>query len=292
MVVRLGIFLVLVFALIVVAFFGLSILNQSNRPPVAAAPPPTVNILVAAAPIGGGALLQPGDIGSAPVLAGNVPPDTSLDTPENRSELIGSMVRIPIAGGAPILNSAVIHPGDHGFLAAVLAPGTRAVTVAVDNVTGANGLIWPGDHVDVLLTQNINGAAADHSIVAENVLRNVRVIATGQELIKNNGAGAGQTPPAQTVTLEVTPEQAQDVLVATNLGRLSLIVHSAMDVQTDAAAPSAAAGGGTTSQNLAVAQPVWSGDVSPVLAPAPTASGAPPQTVHVFAGGAGQDYNF
>ena len=93
----------------------------------------------------GGSLLQPADMTGATVLANAVPVGASLDTPENRAALVGAMVRIAITSGAPILNSAVIHPGDHGFLAAVLAPGMRAVTVGVDAISGANGLIWPGD---------------------------------------------------------------------------------------------------------------------------------------------------
>ena len=51
-----------------------------------------------------------------------------------------------------------MRPGDHGFLAAVLAAGMRAVTVGVDATTGAAGLIWPGDRVDLILTQTIQAA--------------------------------------------------------------------------------------------------------------------------------------
>jgi pilus assembly protein CpaB len=108
----------------------------------------------------------------------------------------------------------------------------------------------------------------------------VRVIATGAELIKDATNGPNGGPPAQTVTLEVTPDQASRCLVATNLGKLSLIVHSAQ-----------AQLGGAEASNAAPV-PVWSGDVSPALANThPTL----PQvsTVHVFQGTPdGQDYNF
>jgi pilus assembly protein CpaB len=192
------------------------------------------------------------------------------------------MLRAPLAQGALILDSEVIHPGDHGFLAAVLEPGMRAVTVAVDNVTGSNGLIWPGDNVDVLLTQTIAGAPDNKGIAAEVVLSNVRVIATGSELIKSadpNATGSAGGPPAQTVTLEVSPDQASRCLVATNLGKLSLIVHSA---QT--------AAGPATPQ--IVPQPVWSGDVSPALSNVQQQE-APVATVKVFQGSPDeQDYKF
>jgi pilus assembly protein CpaB len=282
MVFRLGIFGVLVAALIAVLIFAFSILNQSKQQAVAVAPaaPQTEQVLVAATQLQGGRLLQPSDIAAGAVPLNAVPPGILVDTPANRAGLVGAMVRVSTTPGAPILNSSVIHPGDHGFLAAVLSPGMRAVTVAVDAVTGANGLIWPGDNVDVLLTQTIAGAPEDKSIAAEVVLSDVRVIATGAELIKDASNGPNGGPPAQTVTLEVTPDQASRCLVATNLGRLSLIVHSAQTNPKGAVAANA------------MPQPVWSGDVSPALANThPTMPVV--STVHVFQGTPdAQDYNF
>jgi pilus assembly protein CpaB len=280
MVFRIGIFGVLIVALGAVLLFAYSILNQSHQQQ-ALAPAPTAQILVAANLMQGGALLQPSDLMTAPVPAGAIPAGAELDTPDDRSMLIGSMVRNSITQGAPILDSEVIHPGDHGFLAAVLAPGMRAVTVGVDDITGANGLIWPGDNVDVLLTQAIAGAPEDKSIATEVVLSDVRVIATGTELVKDTGPSSanGVASPAQTVTLEVTPDQASRCLVATNLGKLSLIVHSAQILP------------GMT-QSQPIPQPVWAGDVSPALA---NTRPEPPQlsTVHVFQGSpTSQDYNF
>jgi len=277
MVFRLGIFGVLFVALIAVLIFAFSILHQSKPQAQEAVAPTTEQILVAATPLTGGALLQPTDITAVPMATPSVPTGAEQDTPANRSNLVGSMVRVSMAPGTPILASSVIYPGDHGFLASVLAPGMRAVTIAVDDVTGANGLIWPGDNVDVLLTQTIEGAPISKSIAAEVVLSDVRVIATGAELIKGASNAQGQAAGVQTVTLEVTPDQASRCLVAINLGKLSLIVHSA---QTNAA------------NQVATAPLVWSGDVSPALAdqhpPQPTIS-----TVHVFQGTPdSQDYNF
>ncbi len=277
MVFRLGIFLVLIVALIAVSIFGMSLLNQSKQEAVVAAP--TSIVLVAANPLAAGSLLQPADIGSGAVLASAVPAGASLDTPANRSALIGSMVRSAMTPGTPILDTSVIHPGDHGFLAGVLLPGMRAVTVGVDAISGANGLIWPGDSVDVLLTQTIAGAPQSKSIASEVVLSDVRVIATGQQLVKSAGQAGDTGPPAQTVTLEVTPDQAARCLVASNLGKLSLIVHSAAAVT--AAQPGTAAAG-----------PIYSGDVSPAMANAHPSS-PEVSTVHVFEGTpAGQDFSF
>ena len=283
MIFRLGIFAVLIVALIAVAVFGLSIMNQSKHSQVAAAPP-TEQVLVAGGQLQAGALLQPGDIAAAAVVVTAAPQDANLDTPATRSALVGSMIRLPITQGAPILNSAVIHPGDHGFLAAVLAPGMRATTIGVDAISGAAGLIWPGDHVDVLLTQTLDDMSVPigQRIAAELVLQDVRVIATGQQLVQGTVAASGDrpAPPATTVTLEVTPDQAERCAVAGHLGPLSLVVHSSQ-------APSAA---------VALAQgppmPVWADQVSPALntahpdAPVVT-------TIHLFDGDSGgQDFKF
>jgi pilus assembly protein CpaB len=284
MAVRLGLLLVLVVALIAVAIFGFSILNPSN-PHADAAVQPTEEILVANGLLQAGSLVQPGDLATGAVDVTSVPAGATLDTPANRSALIGSMIRVPISPGAPILDDAVIHPGDHGFLAAVLAPGMRAVTVGVDAVSGAAGLIWPGDHVDVLLTQTLNDPSVPlgQRIAAELVLVDVRVIATGQQLVQGtvtqNGGNSAPLPLATTVTLEVTPDQAERCEVATHLGPLSLVVHSSESLPV------------TAESNVAPA-PVWADEVSPVLSNVHSGQTIV-STVHVFQGDAdGEDFKF
>lgn len=277
MVFRLGIFGVLIAALIGVIWFGYSVLNPKQPAPVAAAPPATEQILVAGGPLAGGVLIQPTNIASSAVPTEKAPAGAMTDTPANRASLTGAMVKAALAQGTPITNDTVIFPGDHGFLAAVLEPGMRAVTVAVDNVTGADGLIWPGDRVDILLTQNINGAPNAKSIAAEVVLSDVRVIATGQELIKNASNSDGNAaPPASTVTLEVTQEQASRCLVAVNLGKLSLIVHSAQN---------------KPSNNPTLPPPVWAGQVSPALSAAQPDE-QPVTTVNVISSGSSGEFKF
>lgn len=277
MVFRLGIFAVLIAALVAVVVFGYSILNQSHKAPVVVAPV-TEQVLVAALPLSGGSLIQPNNISSTTIAISTAPPDAITDTPQNRSSLTGAMVKTPLAQGTMITTDGVIHPGDHGFLAAVLEPGMRAVTVAVDNVTGADGLIWPGDRVDVLLTQTIAGAPDSKSIAAEVVLSDVRVIATGSELIKDSSNSNGNTsqPPASTVTLEVTQEQAARCLVAVNLGKLSLIVHSAQN---------------SASNKTVDSLPVYAGQVSPALSAAEP-SQQPVTTVNVISAGDTGEFKF
>jgi pilus assembly protein CpaB len=279
---RLGIFGVLIAALIGVMVFAYSILNPPKHAAQPGAPvvqPTTEQVITAAGPLTGGSLLQPGNISSTTIGVDSQVPGELVDTPTNRAALIGSMVRVPLGSGAPIMDNDVIHPGDHGFLAAVLSPGMRAVTVAVDTVTGANGLIWPGDSVDVLLTQNIGGAPLDKSIAAEVVLSDVRVIATGATLVKDASGGPGGGSLG-TVTLEVTPDEASRCLVASNLGRLSLIVHSAQGVQQKAGQP-----------QLPPPPPVFSGDVSPAMA-ASIPDQSQVTTVNVISSGGDGEFKF
>lgn len=248
----------------------------STRPPPAAAAvaeavPATRTVLTAAHAVRAGGLLKPEDLASKAVPANDpAASDSNPDTAEARRSLVGAMVRRSLSVGDIVRNGDVMRPGDHGFLAAVLAPGMRAVTIAVDNTTGLAGLIWPGDQVDLILTQTITGPnmPIGHSVAAETVLNDARVIAIDQQLMQ----GAVSTPDgaAKTVTLEVTEEQAEKVSVATRLGRLSLSVRSADSAQHMARS---AAGTATT----------WAVDVSPALG----ASKAPPTSdvIRVYQGG-------
>ena len=87
-----------------------------------------------------------------------------------RTGLTGAMVRRSLGAGEFLLATDVMRPGDHGFLAAVLGPDMRAASVGVDNVSGSAGLIWPGDRVDLILTQSLDDPALPpaRKVAAEN----------------------------------------------------------------------------------------------------------------------------
>lgn len=144
--------------------------------------------------------------------------------------------------------------------AAVLKPNARAITVGVDAVTGTAGLIWPGDRVDLLLTQTLDDRVAvlSRRVVGETVLNDVRVIAVDQQLTQG-AAGANASPDgrvARTVTLEVTPEEAERVAVAAQLGRLSLTIRSMAVEATDLPLSRRSVFGGDASPALAQTDPV------------------------------------
>ena len=241
-------------------------------------PPPPVKLLVAAHPLRAGSLLKPDDIGEADTPADKAPADAIRDLPQARPQLWGAMVRRSLGGGDPLLGAELMRPGDHGFLAAVLGPSMRAVTIGVDMVSGGAGLIWPGDRVDLILTQTMDAPAlpSGRRLVATTVLDNIRVIAVDQRLVEGATPDATEPKAARTVTLEVTPPQAERVSVAQRLGQLSLVVRSA---DQPAGATAARAGEAT-----------WAGDVSPALNGAEPGA---PATVRVFQGNAeGKEFRF
>jgi pilus assembly protein CpaB len=187
------------------------------------------------------------------------------------------MVRQTLLQHQVVLPADIMRPGDHGFLAAVLTPGRRATSIGVDAVSGTAGLIWPGDHVDVILTQEMpdQTGTGGHRVAAETVLKDVRVIAIDQQLVQG-AAGANGEGGSRTVTLEVTPEDVERVAVVSKLGHLSLAVRP-VD-----AAPS----------DQGSAHPVtWANDVSNAFT-APKTADAPTNTIHIYSGTTDKDYHF
>jgi pilus assembly protein CpaB len=214
-------------------------------------------VLVAARQLNAGSLLKPEDIAGAEVTEDDRKLGAWSDTQVGRGELVGAMIRRSLAPHEVVMPNDVMRPGDHGFLAAVLGPGERAVSVGVDAVSGNSGLIWPGDHVDLILTQALDAAWAPpgRRIAGETVLHNVRVIAIDQDLVRGGGNSAKESSSNRTVTLEVSPNEAERVSVAVRLGKLSLVVVSADQAsETGPTAP------------VAVPDSVtWGGDVSHAL---------------------------
>ena len=152
----------------------------------------------------------------------------------NPSELIGTVVRNEITAGAPVTQGALIKPGERGFLAAALGPGMRAVTVSVSATSGVAGFIFPGDRVDVMLTQEVSGGGDGEPLkVSETVLRNVRVLATDQRTNVRDEEGNPVVQAVSTVTLEATPKIAEKIAVAQTIGQLSLSLRSIADTTAE-----------------------------------------------------------
>ncbi len=146
------------------------------------------------------------------------------------SKLLGTVVRNPITAGQPLTKGALVGPNDRGFLAAALGPGMRAVTVPVSNTSGVAGFIFPGDRVDMVLTQDVTGGGEGPPLkVSETIIRNLRVLATDQRIDSKNEEGKTEVKTFATVTLEATPRIAEKIAVAQAMGTLSLSLRSIAD---------------------------------------------------------------
>lgn len=263
-------------------------------------PPPPLpgHILAAGREMRAGALLLIDDLEPQDVVAGQEPNGSFTDTVGNRDRLRGAMVRRSLKQHDMILDADVLRPGDRGFLAAVLGAGSRAVTVGVDPVSGTAGLIWPGDRVDLVLTQALDDKEQpiERRVFSETVLADVRVIAVDQQLVQGGQGNTTSTTTEanRTVTLEATPFDAERVITATRLGKLSLVVRSAaagvgdksraketfanhdkLGVTTVSMAGSAPAAASDAAVPIA-----WSGDVSPALRERPSAKAGTMVRVH------------
>ncbi len=280
----------LLFALMGVGIVGFTgVAWIASRPAaneaVAAAPlvPTTkLKVVTIARPVRAGTLLKSDDITGREIPTDQLPAGYSEDTPDARRALIGAMVRNSIAPGDPILVSNIARPHDSGFLAAVVAPGMRAVTVAVDAVTGTAGLIWPGDHVDVLLLQTTDDVTKPigRRVASETILHGVRVVAIDQQLAQGAEPGAKDAPAARTITLEVEPRQAERLAVAARLGRLSFTVLASDSGSADA----------SLADN---SKPVYAGEVSSAYPEESKPVPPPAAILKVFSGtNKPQEYQF
>src|SRR6516164_2526105 len=169
-------------------------------------------ILVSATALPPGTLLRPKDVvwqavaGKAepsqiprpPAAAGNA--TAELDQ-QARGEVYGAATRVGVRAGDPIDRSAIVKPGDRDFLQVVLSPGARAIAIPVATGGASTGLLYPGDRVDVILTQKFNDSAAPltRRSVSETVVENLRVLVIDATDAKTS---AGNTF-GRTVTLEV-----------------------------------------------------------------------------------------
>jgi pilus assembly protein CpaB len=184
-------------------------------------------IVVAAAPLAFGTQLSPENLKEIPWSTGALP-DGAFAT---RKDVLNDGRRMALAAVArnePILRSKITAPGQRATLSSILDPGKRAVTVRVDDVRGVAGFIQPGDRVDVVLIRTEAESRTKEGF-SDVILQSAKVLAIDQI----TGERTEQPTIAKAVTLEVTPEEAQKILLATNIGRLSLILRQPEEAAAD-----------------------------------------------------------
>jgi pilus assembly protein CpaB len=181
------------------------------------APPTGTRILVAKRNLPMGTLLKPTDMEWQTWPPGRLSQAYMVEGQKSIDTVVGAVVRNTITAGEPVTEGQVVKPGQRGYLAAVLTPGRRAITVPINATSGIAGFIFPGDRVDILVSHRAKKGKATVR-ASETVLENVRVLAVDQHLENPKGkASVGKT-----ATLEVTPRQAEIITVARSLGGLSM----------------------------------------------------------------------
>ena len=190
----------------------------SHSASVAAAPAST--IVVAVGPLGFGAPLTTDNVAEIPWPSDSLPDGAFA----NVHDLLKDGPRVALSQmvrNEPVVAAKVSLPNQRGWLSTTIKEGSRAVTVQVDDVRGVAGFIFPGDFVDVVLTRAGNNEGSQN--FSEVILQRVKVLAIDQQ------AGDRQDKPtvAKAVTVELTAEQSLKILLATNVGRLSLILRQA-----------------------------------------------------------------
>ncbi|MCY4390337.1 MAG: Flp pilus assembly protein CpaB [Desulfurellaceae bacterium] len=210
--------------------------------PVVAPPPepvaPPVEVLAAARNMPAGTLLTANDLTYVPLEAQDVlsshirrePTDTGQE--QELPSVIGAVTRIPFLAGMPLTDTGLIRPGEDGFLAAVLLPDRRALTITVNQETSHAGMIAPGDRVDVIFTMQVSSDDPSQlNSFSRTVLEDIRVVAVGQRIESVNYTETEQegSPLPQvggnTVTLEVRPPEADTLVLATTRGSLALALR-------------------------------------------------------------------
>jgi pilus assembly protein CpaB len=228
--------LVLVIALAAGAIAAF-LVSRSRQPPRQSAAGPaiaTVDVLTARTDLARGQMIQPSDIGWQmwPVASANKNFITKAARPDAARHFVGAIVRVSVAAGEPIYDPQVVFAKGSGFMAAILPKGMRAVAMDIAADSSAGGFVLPDDHVDVVLTHHDKAAEKQTGIdrlVADTILRNVPVLAVDQAVEHKSGK---KFAVGRTVTLEVTPPQAETLAAARQQGTLSLALRSLADSQS------------------------------------------------------------
>ncbi len=224
---------IIILVVALAAGLGAALLVQRPKAPAPVAKveqAPTVPVLVAATDIPLGNTVTANDLRwldwpLSSVPAGIIRKD---EAPEAEKEIIGQVARYATLGAEPIRREKLIKTDGTGFLSAVLPSGMRAVAISTDS-RGANtagGFILPNDRVDVVSTSRSEAGGRQESYASEVILRNVRVLAIGQNVQERNGE---KVVVGETATLEIEPGQVENLAQAQKTGTLSLALRSLKD---------------------------------------------------------------
>lgn len=217
------------------AFVARSMFTGAAAPQAEAAVvavPTGPKVLVAQRALPPGTIITPDALTFQPWPADMVKDAYFIEGEADMAKLIGTVVRFAVTAGEPVTQGTLVSPQDRGFLAAALTPGMRAITVPVSQNSGVAGFIFPGDRVDMMLTQGVSGETVAMQ-VSETILRNLRVLATDQATSQEVVEGRAIPRVSTNVTLEVTPRIAEKITVAQTLGSISFSLRPLADSHSD-----------------------------------------------------------
>lgn len=168
-----------------------------------------------------------------------------LEGNDKASVVLGATVRQPLKQGQALTGTLVVKPGEPGFIAAVLQPGMRAISVPTSAVASNAGMVSTGDRVDVILSldrdkeqeSSDGGQSSVPRLASQTLLRNVRVLALnnitrGELTVRADNAPVekkARYTAYETVTLEVSPQQAERLAVAKEVGTLQLVLRGSRE---------------------------------------------------------------
>jgi len=186
---------------------------------------PTQEILVAARDLPAGTLLKDVDLKWQTWPKEEGVAGFAVKGEKDIKDYAGTVVRYGMRAGEPVMAGRTVKAGEQGFMAAALNPGMRAVSIAISPVAGVAGFVFPGDHVDVIVTHQLgrkSEASGEARRVSETMLKNVRVLALDQKMNDQ----ITEPKVAQIATIEVTPKQAETMALISEIGTVSLALRS------------------------------------------------------------------
>ncbi len=228
--------------LVVAAVIGLgtvALVRSAMQPVEAPAPAapviPSVEVAAASRDVSVGTILKESDIKWIPWLADADTSRLFVKGKTDMAQITGAVARETLHASEPIITSKIAQPHEQGFLAAVLTPGMRAMSINLTPSAEVAGFIFPGDHVDVILTHTFSRkdlSNLSERRVSETILRDARVLALDQRIDNPNA----EAKVAQIATLEVSPKDAEKLALASDMvgtsqsaiskASMTLVLHS------------------------------------------------------------------
>jgi pilus assembly protein CpaB len=193
--------------------------------------PQMVGVVMATTNIPPYAKITPGMVDIKSVAA-TTAPTNALTSP---NEVVGRIAQYAISQGQLLVRGDVVTADATQGLTFVIPKGRRAVTVALDPISGVGGFVYPGDRVDVLATFE-----RDEMSSTRVILQNIEILAMNEQTVRPKAANGGDTGPGtpgespvveqvKNATLAVTPEEAQRLILAVYEGTIHMVLRARED---------------------------------------------------------------